>query len=111
MYQSVKKPNILFIMADQLTPFLTGAYGHKVVKTPNLDKLVEDGIRFDAAYTPCPLCTPARASLMTGKYASDLRCYDNASPFSSEEPSFAHYLTVAGYETVLSGKMHFVGPD
>lgn len=98
-------------MADQLTPFLTGAYGHKVVKTPNLDKLVEEGIRFDAAYTPCPLCTPARASLMTGKYASSLGCYDNASPFSSEEPTFCHYLATAGYETVLSGKMHFVGAD
>lgn len=105
------KPNILFIMADQMTPFLTGAYRHPVVKTPNLDRLVAEGVRFDAAYTPCPVCAPARASLMTGKYVSNIGAYDNASSFSCEEPTFAHYLTLAGYDTVLAGKMHFVGLD
>ena len=106
-----KKPNILFIVADQLIPSLTGAYGHPTVKTPNLNRLVEEGVRFDAAYSPCPVCAPARASLMTGKYVSNLDAYDNASSFSCEEPTFAHYLTLAGYDTVLAGKMHFVGPD
>ncbi len=105
------KPNILLIMADQLIPFLTGAYGHPVVKTPNLDRLVREGIRFDAAYTPCPLCVPARACLMTGQHASDIRCNDNASPLASDEPTFAHYLSYVGYDTALSGKMHFIGPD
>lgn len=105
------KPNILLIMADQLVPFLTGAYGHKVVKTPNLDMLVEKGIRFDAAYTPCPICSPARSALMTGKYASNIKVYDNASPFGCDEPTFAHYLVNEGYDVVLSGKMHFIGPD
>ena len=104
-------PNILLIMADQLMPFLMGAYDHPVVKTPNLDRLVERGVRFDAAYTPYPLCAPARAALMTGRYASDLGCYDNAAVMPSDEPTIAHYLTNAGYETVLSGKMHFIGPD
>jgi choline-sulfatase len=103
--------NILLIMADQLVPFLTGAYGHPVVKTPHLDRLVERGVRFDAAYTPCPLCAPARAALMTGKYASTLGCYDNAAVLHADEVTLAHYLTNAGYETVLSGKMHFIGPD
>jgi len=106
-----QKPNILLIMADQMTPFLTGAYGHPVVKTPNLDRLVEQGVRFDAAYTNCPLCGPARASLMTGRYASNIRCYDNASPLSCDQPSIAHYLSIEGYDTVASGKMHFIGPD
>ena len=105
------KPNILIIMADQLTPFMTGFYGNNQVKTPNLDKLCSESARFDNAYTPYPLCTPARAALMTGKYCYNLGCYDNATPFSSDEPTFAHYLTVNGYETVLSGKMHFIGPD
>jgi choline-sulfatase len=106
-----QKPNVLFIMADQMIPFLTGAYGHPVVRTPNLDRLVEEGVRFDAAYTPCPICVPARACLMTGKYASRIGAYDNATSFSCEEPTFAHYLTLAGYDTVLAGKMHLVGPD
>lgn len=106
-----KTPNILLIMADQMTPFLTGAYGHPVVKTPHLDGLVEDGIRFDAAYTACPLCAPARASLMTGKQISSMKVWDNASPLASDEPTISHYLTNAGYDTVASGKLHYIGPD
>lgn len=104
-------PNILFVLADQMIPFLTGAYGHPVVKTPNLDRLAAEGVRFDAAYSPCPVCAPARASLMTGQYVSKIGAYDNAASFSCEEPTFAHYLTLAGYDTALAGKMHFIGPD
>ena len=105
------RPNILLVMADQLVPFLTGAYGHPVVQTPALDRLAAEGMRFDAAYTPYPLCSPARAALVTGRYASRLGCYDNASILPADEPTVAHYLTSAGYDTALSGKMHFVGPD
>lgn len=105
------RPNILLIMADQLIPFLMGAYEHPVVKTPNLNNLVEQGVRFDAAYTPCPLCAPARASLMTGKYISHNKVWDNASPLASDQPTIAHYLSNAGYDTVASGKLHYVGPD
>jgi choline-sulfatase len=103
--------NVLLVMVDQLVPFLTGAYGHPVVQTPNLDRLAAEGVRFDAAYTPYPLCSPARASLLTGKYASSFGCYDNAAVMPPDEPTLAHHLTNAGYETVLTGKMHFVGPD
>lgn len=105
------QPNILIIMADQLVPMLMGAYGHPVVKTPNLDRLVARGVRFDNAYTPCPVCSPARAAFMTGKYVSATGNFDNATVLSSDEPTVAHYLTNAGYDAVLSGKMHFVGPD
>jgi choline-sulfatase len=104
-------PNILFIMADQMTPFLTGAYGHPVVQTPHLDRLVAAGVRFDSAYSPCPVCGPARAALMTGKYVSAIGTYDNAALFPADEPTFAHYLSAAGYDTVASGKLHFIGPD
>ena len=107
----IQAPNILFIMADQLAPMLTGAYGHPVVQTPHLDRLAREGVRFDAAYSPCPVCGPARASLMTGKYASSIGAWDNAAPLPVDEPTFAHYLSLAGYDTVLSGKMHFVGAD
>ena len=105
------RPNVLVVMTDQLVPFLTGAYGHPVVQTPNLDALARDGVRFDAAYTPYPLCAPARAAFLTGRYASDLGVYDNAAVLPSDVPTLAHYLAVAGYDTVLTGKMHFVGPD
>jgi choline-sulfatase len=108
---SSARPNVLVVMTDQLVPFLTGAYGHGVVQTPHLDALAARGVRFDAAYTPYPLCAPARAAMLTGAYASTLGCYDNASVLPSDVPTIAHYLATAGYETVLSGKMHFVGPD
>ena len=103
--------NVLLVLVDQLVPFLTGPYGHPLVRTPSLDALAAGGVRFDAAYTPYPLCSPARAALVTGRHASDLGCYDNASILPADEPTVAHHLTNAGYETVLSGKMHFVGPD
>lgn len=105
------QPNILLIMCDQLMPHLTGAYGHPVVQTPNLDRLAARGVRFDNAYTPCPVCSPARAGFMTGRYVSRIGCYDNATVLPTDQPTFAHYLTNAGYEVTLSGKMHFIGPD
>ena len=104
-------PNILVVMTDQQVPFLTGAYGNATAITPHLDELAARGVRFDAAYTPFPLCAPARAAFMTGRFASSFGVYDNACPLPSDAPTVAHYLTNAGYDTVLSGKMHFVGPD
>ncbi len=105
------RPNILLIMADQMIPHLTGAYGHPVAQTPHLNRLVEEGVRFDAAYSSCPLCAPARASLFTGRFVSRIGAYDNAATISSEQPTLCHYLTNAGYETISSGKLHYAGPD
>jgi len=105
------RPNIVLIMADQLAPHFTGAYGHPVVKTPNLDALAARGMRFDAAYCNSPLCAPSRASFMTGQLVSRIAAYDNASDFGASVPTFAHYLRRAGYRTCLAGRMHFVGPD
>lgn len=106
-----QKPNILIFMADQLPPHFTGTYGHPLIKTPNLDRLAERGMRFDAAYSSSPLCAPARFSFMAGQLASAIGAWDNAAAFNSDVPTFAHYLGVRGYRTCLSGKMHFVGPD
>jgi choline-sulfatase len=108
---SPTRPNIVLIMADQLAPHFTGAYGHGVVKTPNLDALAARGACFDAAYCNSPLCAPSRAAFMTGQLISRLGTYDNASDFAASVPTFAHYLRQAGYRTCLAGRMHFVGPD
>ncbi len=105
------QPNILLIVCDQLIAALTGAYGHRVVSTPNLDRLAEQGVRFDAAYTPFPVCSPARACLMTGRHASAIGAWDNGALLPADQPTFADYLVNAGYDTVLSGKMHFIGPE
>ncbi len=105
------RPNILFIISDQMTASLTGAYGHPVVQTPSLNRLAEEGVRFDAAYTPFPLCSPGRACLMTGRHASEIGAWDNGALLPADQITWAHYLTLAGYDTALAGKMHFVGPD
>ena len=108
---SKRKPNILFIMADQLAPQFLPVYGNRVVKTPHLDKVCENAAVFSAAYTNFPLCAPARYSMLTGCFPSNIDAWDNAAELSSEIPTFAHYLTNLGYQTCLSGKMHFCGPD
>jgi choline-sulfatase len=105
------KPNILLVVADQMTPLLTGLYGHPVVKTPHLNSLAKTGVRFDTAYSPCPLCAPARACLLTGTYCSENGVYDNAAALSCDQPTLCHHLNLLGYDTVLSGKIHLVGPD
>ncbi len=108
---ATKAPNILFIMADQLAPQFLPCYGHSVVQAPTLQKLADEGVVFDAAYTNSPLCAPSRFVMMSGRLPSKIAAWDNAVEFSSEVPTFAHYLAAEGYNTCLSGKMHFVGPD
>lgn len=106
-----KQPNILIIMADQMTPFMLEACGGVGAKTENMTRLAKRSANFTNAYTPSPICVPARSCFMTGLYTSTTGCYDNGDPYDSFIPTFAHYLTNAGYETVLSGKMHFIGAD
>jgi choline-sulfatase len=104
-------PHILLIVADQLCALFLRAYGHPVTKTPAIDRLAEEGVVFEHAYSSSPLCAPARATLMTGLLPSRTGAYDNAAEFRSSIPTFAHYLRLEGYRTCLVGKMHFVGPD
>ncbi len=105
------KPNIVLVMADQLAPHFTGTYGHAVVQTPHLDALAERGAKFDAAYCHSPLCAPARFTMLAGQPVSAIGAWDNAAEFAASTPTLAHHLSRCGYRTVLSGKMHFVGPD
>jgi choline-sulfatase len=103
--------NILIVMADQLSALALGCYHNEVVSSPHIDRLAEEGVLFDAAYSSSPLCTPARYAFMTGQNISVCGGYDNASYMPATMPTFAHYLRLMGYRTCLSGKMHFVGPD
>lgn len=103
--------NILVLMADQLTPSALRVYGNTVSKTPRIDALARDGVVFDSAYCASPLCAPSRFAFMAGKLPSKIGAYDNAAEFSAQTLTFAHYLRAQGYRTVLSGKMHFCGPD
>jgi choline-sulfatase len=106
-----RRPDILLIMADQLTPSALPFHGNPVTRAPAMSSLASSGVVFDAAYTASPLCSPARASLLTGLLPSRTGVYDNAAEFPAAIPTFAHHLRSAGYRTVLAGKMHFCGPD
>ncbi|MBL1379066.1 choline-sulfatase [Zobellella iuensis] len=108
---TAKQPNILFLMADQMTASALPIYGHPLVKTPHLSRLAAEGVVFDSAYCNSPLCAPSRFTLMSGQLPSRIGGYDNAADFAADTPTFAHYLRDAGYTTALSGKMHFCGPD
>ena len=105
------KPNILIIMVDQLNGTLFPDGPADWLYAPNLKKLAARSARFSTAYTASPLCAPGRASFMSGQLPSRSRVYDNAAEFASDIPTYAHHLRRAGYQTCLSGKMHFVGPD
>ena len=106
-----RRRNILIVMVDQMAPRCTPLEGHPVVKAPQLARLAESGVVFDNAYCNSPLCAPSRAAFMTGALPSRTAVYDNAAEFRADLPTFAHYLRDAGYRTILSGKMHFCGPD
>jgi choline-sulfatase len=105
------QPNILILMADQLTSGALAAYGNRVGKTPHIDALAADGVVFDSFYCNSPLCAPSRFSFLSGQLPSKIGGYDNAAELPAAVPTFAHYLRHAGYQTSLSGKMHFCGPD
>jgi choline-sulfatase len=98
-------------MADQLAAGWLPAYGHEVVHAPNLSALGAEGVRFDAAYCPSPLCAPSRSAMLTGRRCSQIGVFDNAAELPAAVPTLAHHLRAAGYQTCLAGKMHFVGPD
>ena len=105
------RPNILILMVDQLAGTFFPDGPADFLHVPNLRRLAERSTRYANAYTASPLCAPARASFMSGQLPSRTRVYDNAAEFASDVPTYAHHLRRAGYQTCLSGKMHFVGPD
>jgi choline-sulfatase len=107
----MSKPNILIFMVDQLNGTLFPDGPADWLHAPNLKKLAARSTRFQNAYTASPLCAPGRAAFMSGQLPSDTGVYDNAAEFTSSIPTYAHHLRRAGYQTCLSGKMHFVGPD
>lgn len=107
----LKQPNILFIQVDQLTASSLRSYGDTVCHAPNLDRLAATGTVFETAYCNFPLCAPSRFSMAAGQLCSTIGAYDNAAEMPASIPTYAHYLRASGYQTALSGKMHFIGPD
>ena len=106
-----KPPNILFILVDQMTPFMTGPYGSRVARTPNIDRLARDGTVFENAYCNSPLCVPSRASMWSGRLPASIQSFDNGSEFPAHLPTIPYLLRTAGYRTAVAGKCHFIGAE
>ena len=81
------RPNILILMSDQHSKHVLGCYGNEIVRTPNIDRLAAEGTRFTNAYTPAPLCIPARMSFMTARTPSRNRVWDNSHVLSNLIPT------------------------
>src|SRR5215207_6590490 len=119
---SVRPPNILLILADDLGTTPVGVYGNPYYQTPNIDRLAREGLRFTDAYAACPVCSPTRAALMTGKYPARTHVTDfiagAAFPYARlnqpewqkflplSETTIAEELKPRGYATALFGKWH-----
>ncbi len=101
-----KQPNILFISSDQQHYSTLGVTNPKI-KTPNLDRLAREGLRFDRAYCPNPTCSPTRASLITGVYPSVHGCWAIGVKLHEDVPTIGDLLQNEGYQTILVGKAHF----
>lgn len=98
-------------MSDQHAWRVQGNAGDRVVRTPMMDRLAREGTVLTNAQTACPLCVPARAAMISGQLPSNNGVLFNFNAISSDKATFLHSLSAAGYETVLCGRMHFVGPD
>jgi choline-sulfatase len=105
------RPNILMILSDQHSKHVLGCYGNEIVRTPRLDRLASEGMRFSDVYTGSPVCCPSRMTFMTGRTPSRNRVWNNNQILNSAIPTWAHTLGIAGYETSLLGRMHFEGHD
>ncbi len=103
------KPNILWIFSDQHRAHALGCYGDPNIETPNLDRLAAEGIRFTNAYSNCPLCSPFRASLYTGKYAHHHGVRSLDIPFMRPQYTLQEHLRRHGYYTAHMGKWHLAG--
>lgn len=101
-----RRPNIVFILADDHAAQTLGAYGSTIARTPNLDRLAAEGLRFENAFCGNAICAPARASVLTGLHSHAHGVIDNAARFDGTLPTFPRALNAAGYRTALVGKWH-----
>jgi len=108
------QPNLVIFYVDDLGYGDLGSYGHPIVKTPNIDRLASEGIRYTQFYAPAPLCSPSRAAMLTGRtpYRTGVRSWipDGQDVHIGEnEITIAHLLQEMGYQTAVMGKLHLNG--
>jgi N-sulfoglucosamine sulfohydrolase len=108
-HAEAKQPNIVFLLADDMNRDTWGVYGSKDCKTPNIDKLAEEGLRFNNAYCSVAICAPFRQELYSGRSPWRTRTLPNHSKSTPDTQSIPHYLKPLGYRVALTGKEH-IGP-
>ena len=104
--KGLERPNILFLVSDDHSAAFVGCYGNEDVKTPNLDNLAAEGIRFNHAYTTASQCVPSRASLITSRNVVDIRMLRFSAPLDKNIITFPELLREAGYYTGIGGRGH-----
>ena len=100
------RENIIFYFTDQQRADTCGCFGQPLDITPNLDRLAKEGVKFDHAYSPQPVCGPCRALFQTGKYPTETGCFRNNIMLPKGGKTLADYIEEAGYETAYIGKWH-----
>jgi N-acetylglucosamine-6-sulfatase len=102
-------PNFLFVLSDNQRWDFMGCAGHPFVRTPHLDRLAEEGVLFSNAFVTTSLCSPSRASFLTGQTARTHGVRDNLTPWNEENRTFLEILSEGGYESAFIGKWHMPG--
>jgi arylsulfatase A-like enzyme len=103
------QPNIIFILGDNQHFETMGCAGHPFIQTPGMDQIAREGIRFGNTFSPTPLCSPSRASFLTGAYAHKHGVKNNHTPWTGQMTTFLEYLSNHGYATAFIGKWHMPG--
>jgi arylsulfatase A-like enzyme len=106
--QSPARPNILFVMSDDHAAHAISAYGSKINKTPNIDRLAKEGVRLENCFCTNSICTPSRAAILTGQYSHKNGVNTLSDKLDPKSRSVAKYLQADGYETAMIGKWHLV---
>jgi choline-sulfatase len=106
-----RRPNVLFLFSDEHDPRHMGVSGSPLAQTPNMDRLARRGTRFVNAYTPSPICVPARASLATGLAVHDIGYWDNAIAYDGRVQGWGHALQANGHRVESIGKLHYTDVD
>jgi N-acetylglucosamine-6-sulfatase len=104
-----KRPNIIFILGDNHNFQTMGFAGHHFIQTPGMDRIAQEGLHFENAFSPTPLCSPSRASFLTGVYANKHGVLNNHTPWTGNSTTFLESLSLSGYATAFIGKWHMPG--
>lgn len=104
------RPNVLIIQTDQQALWSIGCYGGKLVETPYIDRIADEGVLFEECYTPSAVCTPSRGAFVTGRYPHTNGAYRNGVAMKMDEHTLGHAFSEAGYHTGYIGKWHLDGP-